>query len=225
MHAPPRPGPRKIAARTAPAPKTFKTALPRPENAPSLTVSRPAPRILPLPRPTLKQKNAAPCIPEVNALPIWQRVLIQSSQNLAFKEWVWYRAAQWIKPIFWYWNIQEVVWVLQRVVSWLNTSKHHPRPLAAVLIENFSVFRFSFTQTNNYLSLGLFTFSSFASVSQRPTIIVSHAKNNLLLGPFIFAIIIINSHFTTNSKESQAMQCSQWLPVISITSYGQQLFH
>ena len=97
----------------------------------------------------------------------------------------------------------------------MNTSKHHPRPLAAVLIENFSVFRFSFTQTNNYLSLGLFIFASFASVSHRPTIIVSHANNNLLLGLFIFTIIIANSHFTTNSTESQ---CSA---VISIISYGQ----
>ena len=132
----------------------------------------------------------------------------------------------WLEPILSFWNFQEVVWVLQRALSWLNTSKHHRRPLAAVLIENFSVFRFSFTQTNNYLSLGLFIFSSFASVSQRPTKIVSHANNNLFFGPFIFAIIIANSQFTTNSTESQAMQCSHiynflWTTVISLNDHSE----
>ena len=65
----------KWLPRGAPALKIFKTALPHPENALSLTVTLPrledflpAPKIFSSARPAPKQKKAAPCIPDVHAL-------------------------------------------------------------------------------------------------------------------------------------------------------------
>ena len=78
MHAPPRPAPTpgEMAAPGRPGPENFqecpappRPAPPHPENAPGFNCS-PAPKIFSSapPRPVLKQKKAAPCIPDFNCM-------------------------------------------------------------------------------------------------------------------------------------------------------------